>query len=89
MTDYQPTDEQMTALALELVALEEEAGDTATYWLTRPLVASAAFQAIIRAAQAEAWTSGHASGRDYQGDGWNSDAHNPEADNPYTVAADV
>jgi hypothetical protein len=38
---------------------------------------------VIRRIQAEAWTEGHAAGRDYQGDGWNSDAHDPEADNPY------
>ena len=31
----------------------------------------------------KAWAEGHAAGRDYQGDGWNSDAHDPEEDNPY------
>lgn len=45
--------------------------------------------AIIRAAQSEAWTAGHVAGRDYQGDGWNADAHDPSADNPYREAADV
>lgn len=39
--------------------------------------------AQVAAYQAEAWTKGHAAGRDYQGDGWNSDAHDPELDNPY------
>ena len=32
---------------------------------------------------ADAWDEGHAAGRDYQGDGWNSDAHDPADDNPY------
>jgi hypothetical protein len=32
---------------------------------------------------ADAWAEGHRAGRDYQGDGWNSDAHDPEDDNPY------
>lgn len=31
----------------------------------------------------EAWSQGHAAGREYQGDGWNQDAHDPEDDNPY------
>jgi hypothetical protein len=31
----------------------------------------------------EAWREGHAAGRDYQGDGWNADRHDPECDNPY------
>lgn len=34
-------------------------------------------------ALAKAWSEGHAAGRDYQADGWNSDTHNPEHDNPY------
>ena len=33
---------------------------------------------------AEAWLYGHAAGRDYQADGWNCDAHDPEQDNPYS-----
>lgn len=36
-----------------------------------------------REAKAVAWLEGHAAGRDYQGDGWNSDSHDPDADNPY------
>lgn len=37
----------------------------------------------VKRAQAEAWTSGHIAGRDYQGDGWNADNHDPRTDNPY------
>lgn len=36
-----------------------------------------------RRVKAEAWREGHAAGREYQGDGWNQDAHDPERDNPY------
>jgi hypothetical protein len=39
-----------------------------------------------RSEKADAWSEGHKAGRDYQGDGWNSDAHDPEADNPYRQA---
>ena len=42
---------------------------------------------VERAAAEKAWSKGHAAGRDYQGDGWNSDAHDPEEDNPYRAAA--
>lgn len=38
---------------------------------------------VERAAAEKAWMEGHAAGRDYQGDGWNSDAHDPAEDNPY------
>jgi hypothetical protein len=41
----------------------------------------------IKQLMAEAWLEGHEAGRDYQGSGWNSDAHNPQADNPYSGAA--
>lgn len=37
----------------------------------------------LAAVRAEAWLEGHAAGRDYQGDGWNCDTHDPERDNPY------
>ena len=37
---------------------------------------------------AGAWLEGHAAGRDYQGDGWNSDAHDPNEDNPYLTTPD-
>lgn len=36
-----------------------------------------------RLAAVHAWDEGHRAGRDYQGDGWNSDAHDPWYDNPY------
>lgn len=39
-----------------------------------------------RAASETAWSVGHAAGRDYQGDGWNCDVHDPEDDNPYRQA---
>jgi hypothetical protein len=39
--------------------------------------------ADLNAAKAAAWLEGHAAGRDYQGDGWNADAHDPNEDNPY------
>ena len=38
---------------------------------------------LLNRVRAEAWRQGHAAGRDYQGDGWNCDAHDPEGDNPY------
>lgn len=38
---------------------------------------------MICEAEAKAWSAGHAAGRDYAGDGWNSDSHDPERDNPY------
>lgn len=37
----------------------------------------------VKTLMAEAWLEGHVAGRDYQGDGWNSDAHDPADDNPY------
>jgi hypothetical protein len=40
-------------------------------------------EAAAPSLQREAWLLGHAAGRDYQGDGWNSDAHDPALDNPY------
>lgn len=36
-----------------------------------------------REVAAGAWLEGHAAGVDYQGDGWNSDSHDPNEDNPY------
>lgn len=39
------------------------------------------------AVAAKAWAEGHAAGRDYQADGWNSDAHDPAEDNPYREGA--
>lgn len=44
---------------------------------------------LIREAKAEAWAEGFAAGRDYQGDGWNSDAHDPEDDNPYREGSET
>lgn len=41
---------------------------------------------IANVIASRAWTEGHAAGRDYQADGWNSDAHDPEEDNPYRTA---
>ncbi|MHA3724333.1 hypothetical protein ACXR2T_10680 [Leucobacter sp. HY1910] len=43
----------------------------------------AAPSVVVREAKAEAWREGHAAGCDYRADGWNSDAHDPEEDNPY------
>lgn len=37
----------------------------------------------LQTAKEEAWAEGHAAGRDYQADGWNSDTHDPVKDNPY------
>lgn len=37
---------------------------------------------------AKVWSAGHEAGRDYAGDGWNSDTHDPELDNPYRQASD-
>ena len=37
-------------------------------------------------ALSDAWLKGHAAGRDYQGDGWNSDFHDPNEDNPYRAS---
>ena len=42
---------------------------------------------VERAAAERAWGEGHIAGRDYQGDGWNQDAHDPSEDNPYRAAA--
>lgn len=42
---------------------------------------------VERAAAEKAWIEGHAAGRDYQGDGWNCDAHDPQEDNPYRAEA--
>lgn len=42
---------------------------------------------VERAAAEKAWSVGHAAGQDYRADGWNSDAHDPEEDNPYRAAA--
>lgn len=41
---------------------------------------------VQRDAAERAWGEGHAAGRDYQGDGWNCDAHDPAEDNPYRLA---
>lgn len=52
---YEPTEEQITALGLELAGIEtdwRESGGSA-FWFAMPLKDSPAFQAIIRAAQAE------------------------------------
>lgn len=52
--DFTPTDEQLSALGLDLMGLQEAAGDRAIYWLALPLTESPAFQSIIAAAKAEA-----------------------------------
>jgi hypothetical protein len=41
------------------------------------------WQEWLANAKAEAWLEGHTAGRDYQGDGWNADSHDPDTDNPY------
>lgn len=40
-------------------------------------------QGWLSEVQANAWRLGHDAGRDYQGDGWNCDVHDPELDNPF------
>ena len=47
------------------------------------LLLSAQSRPAALPALATAWAKGHAAGRDYQGDGWNKDAHDPATDNPY------
>lgn len=44
---------------------------------------------LAMAARAAAWREGHAAGRDYQADGWNADAHDPDRDNPYRTEEDA
>ena len=48
------------------------------------LLVTPAHDAVVAA---RAWDEGHAAGRDYQADGWNSDAHDPAEDNPYREGA--
>ena len=74
MSAYEPTDEQIEALAkheferdnpdfeFELMSPRTKERGAARY---RELVATDAFQAIIRAAQAEAWAKGHSAGDVY------------------------
>lgn len=48
-------------------------------------VLDAVAPAIEARAKAAAWDEGHAAGREYQGDGWNCDVHDPRDDNPYRI----
>jgi hypothetical protein len=50
-------------------------------------ITRAALEAAAPHMLAAAWREGHDAGRDYQGDGWNSDAHDPDDDNPYRSRA--
>ena len=52
-------------------------------WLMRQKAQALLDSPAMRDLLAEAWDEGHVAGRDYQGDGWNSDAHDPAEDNPY------
>lgn len=45
----------------------------------------ATVQRILAAVAADIWREGHDHGVDYAGDGWNSDTHDPEIDNPYRI----
>lgn len=47
--------------------------------------AARAWDGFLASVRAKAWSEGHEAGRDYRGDGWNCDVHDPEGDNPYRV----
>jgi len=91
MTDYQPTDEQIEALAAADYRLNSgySVGDDTTApqsWIDaeRTLTASPAFQAIIRAAQQRAWHEGAKAGWDASGEGWNNEwAHSGSQDSTW------
>jgi hypothetical protein len=90
--NYQPTDEQITHLGLDLVHLEELEGERSVYWLAAPLASSDAFQAIIRAAQADAWEAGAKWGAVETGFMTERDVAHAwlvDDDNPYRESADV
>ena len=55
----------------------------APQWEPVSVLTDAELASVERAAAEKAWAEGHIAGRDYQGDGWNADAHDPADDNPY------
>lgn len=75
MSEYTPT----------VKAFRGVYGEMCAVWCRDDALAE--FDRFIARIQAEAWAEGHASGRDYQADGWNADAHDPEDDNPYREEA--
>lgn len=95
--EYTPTTEEIirgfTAPLIKIDPVRE--GESFSAYLSRVSMESFQVQMASEAAarrwlaahdakvRADAWIEGHAAGRDYQGDGWNSDAHDPEEDNPY------
>lgn len=87
---YQPSDEQIDALCTAEAALF--VGDE-DYLATKRFVAHPAFQAIIRAAQAEAWNKGHRDGWDDRNSdflcGWIPSGYSADSRNPYRESADV
>lgn len=62
---------------------DEPDGDSTHVAYVGHLAATLLRSPAMRDLLAEAWDEGHAAGCDYQGDGWNSDAHDPAEDNPY------
>ena len=92
MTDYTPTAEQIDALESEVVMIRDahprRHDDVASIDLVEQMVESPAFQAIVRAAQAEAWEGGYSSGH-WAGIAWARSAAFEKVANPYEEAADV
>lgn len=83
MSDYQPTDEQISALDLSitqnvLADIEEDE--------THAVVASPEFQAIIRAAREDAWSEGHRAGFSTAMRRMSDEPGAPSAKNPYREA---
>ena len=80
MSAYEPTDEQ-----IEELGRAKWQTDTA-----HALVKHPAFQAIIRAAQAAAWDSGHVAGWDERDadvqEGWMPSGYASDTPNPYREA---
>lgn len=92
MSEYTPTDDEVDT-GFTTFAWELERSNPGTYpegsnfhdyhevcaayrrWLAE----------VERATAEKAWLEGHAAGRDYQADGWNSDAHDPQQDNPHRL----
>lgn len=73
MSDYTPTTDEVRGIYNERVGNDIEFDR----WLADH----------ERKVAERAWLEGHAAGIDYQGDGWNSDAHDPALDNPYRADA--
>ena len=99
MSAFEPTDEQIEALAkheferdnpdfkFDLMSPRTKERGAARY---RELVATDAFRAIIRTAQAAAWDSGHVAGWDerdaYVQEGWMPSGYASDTPNPYREA---